>query len=168
MIIDYCICITTGNLLLSNPVYDLHEIQSRRLLTLEVTIKPLFHYWSTETQWSDSKVTDKVRSKTFSPPNPNGLGMNRQKASVSPIRVNVNYSVFIALMFQMMVLCPTMPAGGCLTAEWPNPQIISSPHVLQRINQVGNSEKTGGSDYHRPFHFPTARNKITITNNVLL
>lgn len=69
--------------------------------------------------------------------------MNREKASMSPMGVSINYSVFIVLTLQMMVFCPPVPAGGCLSKRVTYPQVISPRHLLQRINQVGNSEKAG-------------------------
>lgn len=70
--------------------------------------------------------------------------MSRERASMSPIEVSINYSLFIVLKFQMNMLCPTVPAGGCLT-----PRTISSNHFCQRINQVGNSKKAGENDYYK-------------------
>lgn len=77
--------------------------------------------------------------------------MNWENASMSP--PGVLTTVFIVLKFQVKVLGHTMPVGGCLAREWLTPWVLSSHHLLQRTDQVSDSEQVSGM--MTPGHFPS-------------
>lgn len=99
---------------------------------------------------------------------------------MSTMGVSIEYSVFIVLTFQTMVFCPPEPAGGCLSKKVT--YSLSPHHLLQRINQVGNSEKAGRNllpqaaslpshkkeNHHHKRCFSLARNLLFCTLSPLM